>query len=228
MAENRVYSEKEIMGILNDFYLFQQTYDTNVVESGRLTESMTIKEWRKRCDLKNGESILTAYSKLFGVKLNDITELTELFHKESEITLGEFANKFSIYAERKVDRNSGAAFYNYLSSKVGFQVNSSSTITEVIDKDGSKIVEAITLQYPGFIRAINETSSKRGNYFMIVALLVFMVGVCGLMMLDVPFLFGSLTVIGLLLLLIKSKLFPTVVQINKVSTLGDLIEDINK
>lgn len=225
MAENKGYSKEEIMGIINDHYLYGQICDVDVVEGGRLDESMTIKEWRERCDLVEDEELLVGYSEFLGVQSDDISRLDKLFQKEGEITLQEFANEISSYT-KKVDKNSGEAFYNYVSSKVGFQVNSSSTITEITNRNGPKMVDAITLQYPGFIKTIDEISSKIGRYFMIMIILVFAVGVYGLVMLNTPFLFGGLTIIGLFLFLIQSKLFPTEIQINGASTLGELLETL--
>jgi len=228
MDQNSHYSAQEILGIINDLYLFQQICDADVVDGDRFLESTKIEEWRKRCALVAWEELFAGYCELLGVHSKEFEKLYETLPEEEQLTLGEFTNAISSFT-KKVEKRYGEDFYEYIESKIRFPASYSSKITEIINKDGSKFIEVMALLYPGFIISIDEIAlNKNSNYFSLLGFLFFVFGVFGIIMLDNPFLFWGITFASLLLFLIKPKIFPSEVQINKISTLGELLENIRR
>ena len=241
MSETYVkYTPKEILQILNDFYLLQSEYIGEVKRGHKLSFETTIKKWRNIGDLLKPDKLAKAEYEYFCLT-TEIAELENILINENKNTLKELCEYIAQNANRETITLRGSLGGKCLEAGILKKINENlkkrgAKIKELKPNDNfpllfkkhSEILEVVSKLAPGIIGYYNikvNIVRKIGNYLFLLALLILIIVLIvhkASWFLAIPF------IVSFIFISIGNKMKDALLDIGGYKTVRDLVYGIKK
>lgn len=235
------YTPKEILQILNDFYLLQSEYIGEAKKDNKLSFETTIKNWRTTCDLLEPDKLAKVDHEYFNLT-TDIAELEDILNNENKNTLKEYCEYIAQNAKRETITSRGSLGGKCLEAgilkkinenlkKRGAKINElkpSNNFPLLFKKYPSEIVEVVSKLAPGTIGYYKikvNTVSKIGGYLFLLAILILIIVLIvdkASWFLAIPF------IVSFIVISIGNKMKDALLDIGGYKTVRDLVYGIKQ
>ncbi|TKG87898.1 hypothetical protein EYV94_27785 [Puteibacter caeruleilacunae] len=234
------YTPKEILQILNDFYLLQSEYIGEAKRGHKLSFETTIKNWRTTCNLLEPDKLTKADHEYFGLT-TDMAELMDILSNENKNTLKEYCEYIAQNAKRETITLRGSLGGKCLEAGILKKINENlkkrgAKIKELKPSDNfpllfkkhPEIFEVVSKLAPGTIGYYKikvNTVSKIGGYLFLLAILILIIVLIvhkASWFLAIPF------IVSFIFMSIGNKMKDALFDIGGYKTVRDLVYGIKQ